>query len=113
MARVTADQLTTPHGLDEEEVPIPHLGGDVLVRGLTRGEVLRAQGANGTAAIEQRMVSIGLVDPKMTAEQVKAWQESSNAGELEPVTRVIQRLSGLEDGADKAAAKSDSDDSGT
>ena len=110
MARVTAEQLTTPHGAEMEEVPIPHLGGDVLVRGLRRSEALRAQGAEGVGAVEQRMVSMAMVDPPMTVEQVKAWQESSDAGELEPVTRVIQRLSGMEDGADKAAYKSVADD---
>lgn len=97
--------------LAEEDVEIPGVG-TVRVRALSRGEVLRAQGAKGVAAIERAMLATGMVDPALTEDEAKQWQESSPAGELEPVTRVIQRLSGMEAGADKAAAKSDSEQPG-
>lgn len=92
--------------LAEEDIDIPGVG-TVRVRALSRGEVLRAQGAKGVGAMERVMVSTALIDPALTEDEVKRWQEASPAGELEPVTRVIQRLSGMEAGADKAAYKSD------
>lgn len=97
--------LFTPR-LSEESVEIPGVG-TVRVRALSRGEALRAQSAKGVAAIERAMLALGMVDPALTEDEVKRWQEASPAGELEPITRVIQRLSGMEAGADKAAYKSD------
>lgn len=93
--------------LPEDDVEIPDLG-TVRVRGLSRYEVLLAQKElpKGVLAMERVMLRFGMVDPPMSEDDVTAWQKASPAGELEPVTRRIQSLSGMGDGADKAQYKS-------
>lgn len=55
---------------------------------------------------ERQIVSAALVEPKLSVEDVTAWQASSPAGEIEPLTRAIMKLSGLGKDAAKAAVKS-------
>ena len=74
-------------------------------RVLSRHEVLHVQAQKGTAAVEQMTVSLGLIAPKMTAEQVKAWQKSSIGAELDAVTERIGQLSGMLKDSRKAAMK--------
>lgn len=82
--------------------------GTVRVRGLSRGEVFAMQkakadgGIKDEAAWERRLVSLALVDPVMTEDEVGEWQRISPAGELEPVGNKIRELSGLAEGADKS-----------
>lgn len=97
----------------EAEVEIPGVG-TVRVRGLTRGQVFAMQQKEGTAAQERVMLAFGMVDPQVTEAEAGRWQEASPAGELEPVTLRIQELSGLAEGADKAAVQSfrDASDAG-
>lgn len=92
--------------LPEEDVELPGLGA-VRVRGLSRGEVMVGQKRNlGGVELERYVISIGLVEPALSEAEVGQWQDGSPAGELEPVTRAIQRLSGMEEKADNAAFKS-------
>lgn len=102
--------------LPEAEVEVPGIGA-VRVRGLSRNEQLRAvkQGdieANGmpnmtrVEAIERRMLVMALVDPVLTEDEVAQWQRAAPAGELEPVTQMITKLSGMEQGAEKEVVKS-------
>ena len=60
--------------------------GELTVRGLTRAEVLSIQdsGVSDRAALEARMVSIALVDPAMTEDEVVQWQNVAPAAELAP-----------------------------
>jgi hypothetical protein len=109
------DLLFKPR-LPEADVDLPGVG-TVRVRGLSRSEQLLAvkQGDIDAAgnvnitrveAIERRMLVFGMVDPQLTDDEVKRWQRAAPGGELEPVTRKIQELSGMLEGADKAAYKS-------
>ena len=93
--------------LPEDDVEIPGVG-TVRVRGLSRYEVLLAQREQpkGAGAMERVILRFGLVDPELTEDEVTQWQKASPAGELEPVTRRIQALSGMGEGADKAQYKS-------
>lgn len=92
--------------LDEEDVEIPGVG-TVRVRALTRDEALKVNGVElEQAELERRLLAWALVDPVLTEDEVAKWQAASNAGEIEHVTRVITRLSGMEAKADKAAYKS-------
>lgn len=95
----------TESGFPEAEVEVPGLG-VVRVRGLSRAEVIYLQSAKGPAAVEQRTVALGLVEPTMTEDDVKQWQRVSVGGELNPVTERIGQLSGMMPGADKEAYKS-------
>jgi len=84
-------------------------GVDVTVRALTRKQILSAQKTidpDDTAAIECAMLSLALVDPVMTPEEVATWQEVSPAGELEPVTDALSELSKINTDAAKETYKS-------
>lgn len=89
--------------------------GNVVVRGLTRGEVMRLRKATDSLetldgpralVIERGMLAMAMVDPGLSEDEAKMWQENSPAGEIDTVMAVIQRLSGMEDGAKRAAYKS-------
>ncbi len=92
-------------------------GGTVVVRGLSRHEVLHDLRAEPDGAeeltdkerqalFECRLVSLGMVDPELSMEDVAEWARNSVAGEIEEVTDTISRLSGLDQGAGKTAYKS-------
>lgn len=100
---LTKEQLTTPR-LREQEVPIEGLG-TIRIRSLSRKEVLGLKQFDGSE-FEQRLVSLGMVEPAMTPEDVDAWQAASLSDELEQVTREISRVSGMAKGAAKEAYKS-------
>jgi hypothetical protein len=86
--------------------------GTVRVRGLSRGEVFMTQQAKGVEAMERKILALGMLDPALTEAEVKAWQENSPAGEIEPVSEKIRELSGLVTGADKSGVPGDGDESG-
>lgn len=90
--------------LPEADVEVPGVG-TLRVRGLNRAEAMHVQAANGTEATERRILALGLVDPELTEAEVGRWMKAATAGELEPVSRRIAELSGMLDGADKAAYK--------
>lgn len=105
---LTAKRSTgTASGFPEDFVVIEGDNGPVKVhvRGLSRHEVIHVQSQKGAAAVEQMTVSLGLIAPKMTVEQVKAWQKSSVGAELDPVTERIGKLSGMLKNSRKDAMK--------
>lgn len=85
-----------------EDIEVPDVG-TVQVRALSRAE---AHGLRDQEMTEQemevRLLSLALVEPKLSEDDVKAWQEAAPAGELEPVVRAVLRLSGMEAQAAKA-----------
>jgi hypothetical protein len=86
-----------------EEVELPGVG-TVKVRPLTRAEALGLRGVELDAAeMEQRLLALAMVEPRMSEEQVARWQAVSPAGQLEPVGSAIIRLSGMEKAAQRAA----------
>lgn len=88
--------------LTEEDIELPGVG-TIRVRALSRAEALQVTDKKMPVELmEQKLLSMAMVDPVMSEQDVRAWQEAAGAGELEPVTEVIQRLSGLR----KEAAKS-------
>lgn len=88
-----------------EDVEIPGVG-TVQVRPLSRSEALALQGVEmDVATVERKLLALALVSPQLTEGDVAEWQESSPAGELEPVVRAITRLSGMEQSAVKEAVK--------
>lgn len=99
--------LLFKEALPEEDVSIPGKG-TVRVRGLTRAEVMACQttvkeGPGQVAATERKMIAKAMLRPEMTEAEVGRWQKSSTAGEMEPVTHAVQRLSGMTDEAAKEA----------
>lgn len=102
--------------LPEAEVEVPGVG-NMRVRALNRAEVMLLQGmardGRDAATVERRMLSMALVDPKLTEAEIGQWQNASVAGELEPVSDKVTELSGLDDGAAKQAYKDFEDSSGS
>lgn len=92
--------------LDEEEVEVGALG-TIRIRSLSRSEVLafRNRKVEDAAEMERVLISTALVEPVLTEDEVGQWQAASSAGELEPVTQAISRLSGLDTAAAKEAVK--------
>jgi len=102
-------------GMTEEWVEIPGKG-SVRVRGLTRGEVFviqkaRKEGQIDVAVDERRTIALCMVEPRLTEAEVRQWQKTSPAGELEPVAAKIRELSGLAEGADKSGVPDVRDES--
>lgn len=93
-------------GLDTEEVPIPRLGKNVTVRGMTRMEALLVGKQDGAEKMEPLAISYALVDPVLTLKEAEQWVRSAGVHEVKTVVQAINRLSGLGQGADKEAAKS-------
>jgi hypothetical protein len=86
-----------------ETVTIPDVG-DVVVRALTRDEVISLQGKGelDVSELEQGLIALALVEPKLSKEDVAEWYTTAPAGELSPVTEAITKLSGLSVGAAKS-----------
>lgn len=95
-------------GVADETEEIKTHAGVIIVRGLTRAEVLKLNGARDAGDLpvaewEQAMVSAAMVKPTMTAAEVAQWQEVDKAGgPLADVTDAISRLSKLGEGASKS-----------
>jgi hypothetical protein len=87
--------------LPEEDVTLPV--GVVHVRGLSRKEMLalRLPLPEGVTT-EQRILTVGMVDPALTLEEVGEWQAVAPSGEIEAVCDTIARLSGAGEGAQKS-----------
>lgn len=103
-------KLLADRGVGTEEVKLPNGLGVIVVRGLSREEVMRMRADVGPeAAVSEYEVNIlacGLVDPRLTREEAAQWRKVANAVEVGLAVDAISRLSGLELGADKAAFKS-------
>ena len=91
--------------LPQEDIEIPGVG-TIRVRGLSRHEAVVMQAIKGSQEQERIMLRFGMVDPQIDEADAKAWQSASPAGELEPVTQLISRLSGMGPQADKESYKS-------
>lgn len=87
-----------------EDVAIPGVG-TVKVRALSRFEVLLAQKKHPDDALAQERftLSTAMLDPKLTEDEVGQWQRGSMPNEINAVSSVVNRLSGI----GKDAAKSD------
>lgn len=93
--------------LPTEEVEIPGVG-TVTVRGLSRAESLLVGKAEGDPTITERtMLRFGLVDPVLTEAEIRDWLKIAPNSHVDPISNAIARLSGMLEGADKTAYKSD------
>jgi hypothetical protein len=106
MARATLDHLKKSNVRTggQHEVTLPSDGSTVLIRGLTRDEILDAQERfpASTALRDNACIAAGLVDPAMTEDDVAVWAAGAPAGDLTYVSEEIQRVSGLRQGAGKS-----------
>lgn len=78
--------------------------GEVTIRPLSRTEALELNDNKLTLAERDRkLIAAAMVDPALTEDEVRRWQENSPAGELEPLTRALLDLSGMTKSAAKQA----------
>lgn len=91
--------------ITEEELDVPGVG-TIRIRALTRTEALEIRGVDlPVAELERKLLAWALVEPRLTEDEARQWQDASAAGELEPVTKAIARLSGMEQSAPKEAMR--------
>lgn len=101
---ITKEQLLA-RKFGHQELEIPDLG-TIVFRPLTRAEALSVNDREMTMAeAEQALLSLAMVDPKMTADDVKKWQEIAPAGELQPLVDAITKASGMVVESAKEAVK--------
>ncbi|WP_030488194.1 hypothetical protein [Micromonospora chokoriensis] len=101
----------------EQDVDLPGLG-VVRIRALTRAEVIRISEAakaneGNPAATEALSLSLAMVDPQLTEDEVRQWTAVAGFGEIETLNTAINKLSGIAGRADKEAYKSLRDESGS
>lgn len=106
MAVLTREQILARKVAGDVETVDLGDGSEVVVRGLTRGEASKTSGIEDFEEIEILAVSMGLVDPPMTPDDVRAWREQDQSGAIDNVVTTIQRLSGSAPGQAKDATKS-------
>lgn len=81
--------------VQERDVDVDGVG-TVRVRALTRGEAMSFRGVHDDPLeLEVRMLAVALVDPVLTEDEVRRWQDGSPAGELQAVVDVVIELSGM------------------
>lgn len=104
-SKLLADRV----GLNTEDIEIEGVG-TITVRGLSRFELLVAQKKHEGDTLKQErcVLSIAVLDPVLTEDDVASWQRTSPPMEIERVARAVNRLSGI----GKDAAKSDVDGDG-
>jgi len=87
-----------------EEYKLSDGSGSVIIRGLTRNEAIRIRETEGGLTDRDNLlVSLGLVEPAMTPEDVAAWGEAE--GDFMVITELseaIGRLSGMTQDAGKS-----------
>jgi hypothetical protein len=106
LEQLFAPRESTPSGFPERDLTL-EIGGVprmIRVRAMSRAEALRIRDIDGTAAVEQYLLSTAMLRPIMTQEAVARWQASSLGLEMEPIVDEITELSGLDD--EKSAMKS-------
>lgn len=95
--------------LPEEELDLPGVG-VIRIRGLNRDEVLAVGKLTDVGERDRHLIAIGMVDPRLSVQQVRQWGAAATGGELERVSRAIAGLSGMLEDSAKSSYKSDGDD---
>lgn len=86
--------------------------GTLTLRGMTRYEmmlVFKRQENESELSAEQLSLSIGIVEPKLTEDEIAAWQKVAPGGLLNQIAVRINALSGLGKGAGKSNLSADGD----
>jgi len=105
MAAVDKAALFRPR-CPERDVELPGVG-TVRVRGLTRAEIIEiSKGANDGRDMEPLSLSLALVDPELTEDEVRQLMSVATFGEIETLNTAVNELSGIAGRADKEAYKS-------
>lgn len=77
--------------------------GEITVRGLSRHEMIHVFSFNGKRHQQERVaLSLAMVDPELTEEEVGVWQRHAPNDEIERVSQIINELNGTATGAAKS-----------
>jgi hypothetical protein len=101
----TVNDLLNPADIGDSFVTIElNNGKKALVRSLTRAEVYLFKGKKMAAQLfEQKILSIAMVEPKMTRTQIAAWQKVDKAGgNIKKITDKIVTISGMREVTSKS-----------
>lgn len=98
----TRESMVTSTGVPTEDYQLPD-GSWLQLRGLNREEALQIAETKGTRAREIKMVAWGMVTPPMTYQEVETWFKGVQAGVIQDISEVINRLSGLNEKAEAEA----------
>lgn len=89
---------------ETREVDVPPYG-TFKIRAVSRAEALAIYGDKNPLTIEQALISAGCIDPVLSRNEVKKWQEVSQADALTPLIEAISDLSGLDEEVEKEAVE--------
>lgn len=89
--------------LPEDDIDVPGVG-TVRVRALSRADVLEIRDSEG-AEFERKALSLALVNPKLTEDEVGQWQAAAVGGELDFVMSKVSEMSAFNKDAAKDAYK--------
>jgi hypothetical protein len=104
MALTRDEIMARKTGVKTEEYKLSDGSGTVIIRGLTRNEAIQIREAPGALGDRDNLlISLGLVDPAMTPEDVAAWGETP--GEFVVMTDLSEAI-GVLSGMTEAAGKS-------
>jgi hypothetical protein len=101
MSNLTRESILA-RKLGHQIVELPDGSGTVEVRALNRREALTVSAIDDLHERDTYMLSVGMVDPVMTAEDIVAWGEADDSGTIEAVSRAIGELSSMVEGAGKS-----------
>lgn len=79
--------------LPEGTVDVPGIG-TVRIRGLSRSEVMIA-GERDKTGWEVALLALGIVEPELTEDEVRAWRETTTTRVVNTVTEAVLGLSGM------------------
>lgn len=100
MGNVTREEILA-RKLGQDVVELPD-GGTVAVRGLNRREAIAVGEVEAGLDRDALLISLGMVDPQLTVDDVLAWGAQDDSGTLEAVSRRIGELSRMVEGAGKS-----------
>lgn len=85
--------------------------GEITVRGLSRYELLLADKKYPDDAMrkERFVLSVAVLDPKLSEDDVEVWQKASGPTEINRVADKVNELSGIKKGAAKSDVPADGD----
>lgn len=92
--------------LPRDEVPVAGFG-VVIVRSLNRLEAMQVSDMTDSTEREVCLLTLGIVEPTFTADEIRQWMVAAPAGELQEISQRIGQLSGLLEDSSKSAYKSD------
>lgn len=106
MAVLTREQILARKIAGKTEIVDLGDGSEVVVRGLTRAEAGRVGKIEDEQEVECMALHLALVEPTMSIDDVRTWQEQDESGVIQRVVDEVQRLSGTAPGQGKDATKS-------